>query len=66
MLLLLQLDACDLTIAVQVLFLCVNIIVYFRAFLCECGDTGYEGPQCEDDVNECVVGTPCLHAGKCR
>ena len=32
-------------------------------YTCECTD-GYEGDDCEDEINECVPN-PCHHAGVC-
>jgi formylglycine-generating enzyme required for sulfatase activity len=38
-------------------------VVDGASYICEC-DTGYEGPQCGTDINECVPN-PCLNAGTC-
>lgn len=35
-----------------------------RGFQCNCTDTGYEGDQCESEINECL-SNPCLNNGTC-
>jgi len=32
---------------------------------CNCTGTGYDGPFCENDINDCVVNVTCLNGGTC-
>ncbi|XP_052789096.1 protein crumbs-like isoform X2 [Mya arenaria] len=41
---------------------CLNEIGRYE---CNCNDTGWEGEQCEVDVNECEVSTPCYNSATC-
>ena len=41
---------------------CMNTI---GSFECDCSGTGYEGPLCTIDVNECL-DSPCLNGGVCQ
>ncbi|XP_051158624.1 protein crumbs isoform X1 [Leptopilina boulardi] len=35
---------------------CIDLV---KGFLCNCTNTGYEGPNCTEDINECELGTNC-------
>jgi len=35
------------------------------AAYCKCDGTGYEGPFCENDINDCVANVTCLNGGTC-
>jgi len=35
------------------------------AFLCDCTDTGYQGPHCETEVDDCEP-QPCRHNATCE
>lgn len=37
---------------------------YFR-FTCDCGDTGFEGVNCEINVDDCQPN-PCENGGTCQ
>jgi len=35
------------------------------AAYCKCDGTGYEGPFCENDINDCVTNVTCVNGGTC-
>ena len=35
-------------------------------YTCNCDDTGYEGPHCDQPIDECTRDSPCLNGGTCR
>jgi len=36
-----------------------------EAAFCNCAGTGYEGPFCEKDINDCIANVTCLNGGTC-
>ena len=40
--------------------------VYSTPFTCDCSHTGFTGPQCADDINECLQVDACLNGGVCH
>ncbi len=35
-------------------------------FSCDCGGTGYSGPHCEVNIDECAASAPCMNGAACR
>lgn len=43
--------------------MCTN--VYVCRYVCDCTNTGYEGRQCQTQVDECAQWRPCQHGATC-
>ena len=42
---------------------CINEI---EKYTCNCSGTGYDGKNCEADINECFENDPCQNQGQCK
>ena len=36
-----------------------------NGYTCDCTGTGYRGENCEEDINECALESPCIN-GRCN
>ena len=42
-----------------------NLIDCVCRYECNCSDTGFKGPSCEINIDDCV-SSPCQHGGTCE
>lgn len=42
-----------------------SCFVLATSFTCDCLGTGFAGPQCTDDMDECTLANPCANGGIC-